>query len=126
MEKYARTHREFSPPCLAAVYILASKWWHYDRELSSQTKPDIDALERRARASLQSVIHRPKLSTIQAGLLLLQYRWSGNGAWALSAQMVAVAQELGIDSNCATWTIPTWEKSLRRRLGWAIYVMDKW
>lgn len=126
MEKYARTHREFSPPCLAAVYILASKWWHYDRELSSQSKPDIDALERIARASLQSVIHRPKLSTIQGGLLLLQCRWSGNGAWALSAQMVAVAQELGIDVSCANWTIPAWEKSLRRRLGSAIYVMDKW
>ncbi|KAI9150782.1 Fungal specific transcription factor [Paramyrothecium foliicola] len=126
MEKYARTHREFSAPCLAGVYMLASKWWHYDRELSSQKKTDVRALERIARASLQSVIHRPKLSTIQGGLLLLQYQWSDDGAWALSAQMVAVAQELGIDTNCAKWTIPAWEKGLRRRLGWAIYMMDKW
>ncbi|KFA63721.1 hypothetical protein S40285_07116 [Stachybotrys chlorohalonatus IBT 40285] len=126
MEKHARNHREFSSPCLAGVYMLASKWWHYDRELSSQKKPDIDALERLARASLQSVIDRPKLSTIQGGLLLLQHRWSDDGGWALSAQMVAVAQELGIDSNCAGWAVPAWEKGLRKRLGWAIFMMDKW
>ncbi|KAI6784126.1 Fungal specific transcription factor [Emericellopsis cladophorae] len=126
MEKYARTHREFSSPCLAGVYMLAAKWWHHDRELSAQKKPDIDGLERIARTSLQSVIDRPKLSTLQGGLLLLQHGWSHEGAWALSAQMVAVAQDLGIDSSCAGWTIPTWESGLRRRLGWAIYMMDKW
>ena len=126
MEKYARTHQEFSAPCLAGVYMLASKWWHYDRELSSLKKPDIDGLENIACTSLQSVIHRPKLSTIQGGLLLMQYQWSSDGAWTLSAQMVAVAQELGLDVNCASWTIPTWEKGLRKRLGWAVYMMDKW
>ena len=106
--------------------MLAAKWWHHDRELSAQKKPDIDVLERIARTSLQSVIDRPKLSTLQGGLLLLQHGWSDEGAWALSAQMVAVAQDLGIDSDCAGWTIPTWESGLRRRLGWAIYMMDKW
>jgi hypothetical protein len=106
--------------------MLASKWWHYDRELSSQQKPDVEALEHVARTSLQGVIDRPKLSTIQGGLLLLQFQGSGNGSWALSSQMVAVAQELGLDSNCADWAIPAWEKGLRTRLGWAIFMMDKW
>jgi hypothetical protein len=106
--------------------MLASKWWQYDQVLSSQKKPDIAALERIARTSLQSVIDRPKLSTIQGGLLLQQYRASGDGAWALSCQMVAVAQELGLDTSCAEWTIPTWEKDLRRRMGWAVFMVDKW
>lgn len=127
MEKYARTHREFAPPCLAGVYMLASKWWHYDRELTSHKKPDIGALERIARSSLQGVTNRPKLSTLQGGLLLLQFHGSGDdGAWALSSQLVAVAQDLGIDSDCSGWTIPVWEKDLRTRLSWAIFMMDKW
>ena len=126
MEKYTRTYREFSPPCLAGVYMLASRWWHYDRELSSKEQPDTEALEKVARTSLQNVIDRPKLSTVQGGLLLLQFRGSSNGAWALSSQLVAVAQELGLDATCADWAIPAWEKGLRTRLGWTIFMMDKW
>lgn len=106
--------------------MLASRWWHYDRELSSKQRADTDALEKVARTSLQSVIDRPKLSTVQGGLLLLQFRGSSNGAWALSAQLVAVAQELGLDATCADWAIPAWEKGLRSRLGWTIFMMDKW
>ena len=106
--------------------MLASRWWHYDRELSSRERTDTSALEKVARVSLQSVIDRPKLSTIQGGLLLLQFRGSVNGAWALSAQLVAVAQELGLDATCADWAIPPWEKGLRSRLGWTVYMVDKW
>ncbi len=39
-EKYARSYKEFSPPLLAAVYLLAMDWWEYDRELSLHEKPD--------------------------------------------------------------------------------------
>lgn len=126
LEKYERTYREFSPPCLAGIYILAWHWWNYDRELSSQPKPDVMALERLARLSLQNVIHCPKLSTLQGGLLILQHRPTGEGSWATSCQMVAIAQELGVHLNCDAWRIPQWEKSLRRRLGRSIYVLDKW
>lgn len=126
LEKYERTHREFSPPCLAGIYMLAIHWWNYERELSSRTRPDVDALERLAKQALQGVIHRPKLSTLQGGLLILQHRPTGQGTWALSCQMLAVAQELGIHLDCDAWRIPPWEKSLRRRLGWALYMLDKW
>ncbi|KIW66367.1 hypothetical protein PV04_05703 [Phialophora macrospora] len=126
LEKYERTHREFSPPCLAGIYLLAIHWWNYDPEMSSQPKPDVDALERLAKRTLQDVIHRPKLSTLQGGLLILQHRSVGEGTWALSCQMLAVAQELGVHRNCDAWRIPPWEKRLRRRLGWALYMLDKW
>lgn len=126
-EKYTRTHREFSPPLLAAVYIMALNWWHYDRELSSLKKPDSDALVRLADKSMGDVIYRPKLSTVQAGLLLLQRNEERKGAaWALTAQMVAVGQELGLHIDCTDWKIPQWEKGLRKRLAWALYMQDKW
>ncbi|KAI9731633.1 MAG: Fungal specific transcription factor [Claussenomyces sp. TS43310] len=125
LEKYSRTHREFEPPVLAGVYILALNWWHYDRELSVQKKPDINILARLAKSALQDIIHRPKLSTLQAGLLLLQLRSAWEGPWGLSVQLVAAAQELGLHLDCRDWRIPTWEKGLRRRLAWSIYMLDK-
>ncbi|KAG7291082.1 hypothetical protein NEMBOFW57_001092 [Staphylotrichum longicolle] len=66
LEKYERTHREFTPPLLAAVYILTLNWWCYSAELSFLPKPDERRLEEIALKTMGDVVHRPKLSTIQA------------------------------------------------------------
>ncbi|KAF8244921.1 hypothetical protein K440DRAFT_479871, partial [Wilcoxina mikolae CBS 423.85] len=127
LEKYARTHREFSPPLLAAVYILALHWWSYDVELSPLPKPDVSALEKLAMKTMYDVMHRPKLSTVQAGLLLLQRNEEMKGSsWAFTAQLVAVGQELGLHLDCTNWKIPRWEKGLRKRLAWGLFMQDKW
>ncbi|OIW33637.1 hypothetical protein CONLIGDRAFT_186369 [Coniochaeta ligniaria NRRL 30616] len=125
LEKYARTHREFSPPLLAAVYILALNWWSYaPSNLSLLPRPDRRRLEDLAFKAMADVVHRPKLSTIQAGLLLLQ-RPEGD-TWALTTQIVGLAQDLGLHRDCSEWRVPGWEKGLRKRLAWAVYVQDKW
>lgn len=124
LEKYARTHREFTPPILAAVYILALNWWSYSPELVNLQKPDIQKLEKLAPQMMSVVLNRPKLSTVQAGLLLLQ-RPDGD-SWALTGQLVAVAQNLGLHLDCSRWRIPEWERSLRKRLAWALFAQDKW
>ncbi|KAK3346945.1 fungal-specific transcription factor domain-containing protein [Lasiosphaeria hispida] len=124
LEKYARSYKEFSPPLLAAVYLLAMDWWEYDSGLSLHAKPDAEALLRTAMKALTGVIHRPKLSSVQAGLLLLQ-RSSGD-SWVLTTQVVAIGEELGLHLDCTSWNIPEWEKGLRRRLAWAIFMQDKW
>ncbi|KAF4504877.1 hypothetical protein G6O67_008274 [Ophiocordyceps sinensis] len=124
LEKYGRSHREFSPPILAAVYILAINWWEQCEALSRLPRPDVRELERLIRSTLQDAMNRPKLSTIQAGLLLSQ-RPEGD-QWAPTAQLVAVGQELGLHLDCSGWKIPPWEKGLRRRLAWALYMQDKW
>lgn len=69
-------------------------------------------------------VHRPKLSTVKAGLLLLQR--SSSASWPLTAQMVAVGQDLGLHRDCSKWDIPEWETGLRKRLGWALFMQDKW
>ena len=124
LEKYERTHREFSPVLLAAVYILATNYWSYSPELSGSPSPDIKSLESLALKCLKYAIHRPKISTVEAGLLLLQ-RFSEK-SWALTAQMVAVGQDLGLHRDCSGWDIPGWEKGLRKRLAWALFMQDKW
>ncbi|KAK4171846.1 fungal-specific transcription factor domain-containing protein [Triangularia setosa] len=124
LEKYERSHREFSPPLLAAVYILAINWWEHEEELAVLPKPNVRELERLVRTTLADAMYRPKLSTIQAGLLLSQ-RPEGD-QWAPTAQLVAVGQELGLHLDCTNWKIPPWERGLRKRLAWALYLQDKW
>ncbi|CAO2647811.1 Nn.00g087330.m01.CDS01 [Neocucurbitaria sp. VM-36] len=124
LEKYERTHREFSPPLLAAVYLLALNWWSYSTELALLPKPDVSRLEFLALKSMSNIIHRPKLSTIQAGLLLLQ--GPEGDSWALTTQLVGLGQDLGLHLDCTTWRIPSWERGLRKRLAWAIFMQDKW
>lgn len=124
IEKYARSHREFSAPLLAAVYLLALHYWSYSDELSSHQKPDALKLEHLAKNTLRDAIHRPKLSTVQAGLLLLQHTEVDSAE--LTPQLVGVGFALGLHLDATAWNIPCWEKGLRNRLGWALYMQDKW
>ena len=124
LEKYDRTYREFTPPVLAAVYILALNWWSYSPDLVNLPKPDVQKLEKLVPKFMSDVLNRPKLSTVQAGLLLLQ-RPDGD-SWALTGQLVAVAQNLGMHLDCSRWRIPEWERSLRKRLAWALFMQDRW
>ncbi|RPB27071.1 hypothetical protein L211DRAFT_766096, partial [Terfezia boudieri ATCC MYA-4762] len=130
LEKYQRSHQEFAPCLLSAVYLIALNWLKYDPELSRtpHPHPDIDKLERLANRCMSDVISHPKLSTIQAGLLMLQRLGpaASSRSWALTAQLVAVGQELGLHLDCMEWRIPGWEKGLRKRLAWALFMQDKW
>ncbi|EDO01581.1 hypothetical protein SS1G_04056 [Sclerotinia sclerotiorum 1980 UF-70] len=107
-EKYNRSYREFSPPLLAAVYILAINWWDHSEELAHLPRPDLKELERLARVTLADAMNRPKLSTVQAGLLLSQA--PEGDQWAPTAQLVAISQELGLHLDCSNWKIPLWER----------------
>lgn len=125
LEKYARSHREFIPSLLAAVYILALSWWDYAPDLSDEVKPNVDELEKIAFHSLKSSASRPKLSTVQAGLLLLQSP-KRTSVWQMTCQLVAIGQDLGLHRDCSTWHIPQWERGLRKRLAWALYMQSTW
>lgn len=123
LEKYARSYREFSSPLLAAVYLLSVHYWLYDDTLSNHPKPDVQKLSRLAKRTLADTIHRPKLSTVQAGLLLLQY--TEDDPSELTPQLVNVGYSLGLHLDPSDWSIPDWEKGLRNRLGWSLYLQDK-
>lgn len=131
LEKYARSHREFAPPLLAAVYLLASGYWSYDEKLAKSRRIDTAALQNLAFSALQNTMRRPKLSTIQAGLLLSQWQKAFMGSPyeqrdRLTVQLVNLSHGLGLHLDCSYWDIPDWEIGLRRRIGWALYMQDKW
>ncbi|KAF2480407.1 fungal-specific transcription factor domain-containing protein, partial [Neohortaea acidophila] len=132
LEKYARSYREFSPPLLAAVYLAACGYWRYSEHLIDYERPDLTKLRHLAFASFRATVMRPKLSTVQAGLLLAQYEATDKHGWIngqqskLAHQLVDLAYTLGLHLDARHWEIPDWEIGLRRRIGWAVYMQDKW
>ncbi|PNS18013.1 Cutinase transcription factor 1 alpha [Sphaceloma murrayae] len=124
LDRHRHGDRQFSSALLAAMYILALRWWDQDSVLAQQSIPSVQALEVVAMRSLTVAMQRPKLSSLQAGLLILQRHHSN--AWPLTVQLVALSQDLGLHLDCADWTIPLWERKLRKRLAWAMYMQDKW
>ncbi|KAF2088319.1 hypothetical protein K490DRAFT_11100, partial [Saccharata proteae CBS 121410] len=124
LQRHRDGDRQISPPLLAGIYILALNWWSYDPSLASLPKPDPGKLEVIASKWLSNAMERPKLSTIQAGLLLLQR--PDSDSWSLTTQLVAIGQELGLHLDCSNWSIPLWERGLRKRIAWSLYMQDKW
>ncbi|EXJ78859.1 hypothetical protein A1O1_09261 [Capronia coronata CBS 617.96] len=129
IEKYNRTYREINPHLLAAVYALAVRWWSYDAGLLLEKKVDEAALVKIALQSVQDAVHRPRLNTIQAGLLLLQrhrdpFFADNSWMWSFTSSLIGLGQHLGLHLDCSDWAIPEWEKGLRRRLAWALFTQD--
>lgn len=132
LEKYARSYHEFSPPLLAAVYLLASAYWDYSETLTLKSKPELRPLKKLALDSLQNSMERAKLSTIQACLLISQCNAtepsyiSGETDLSMTSQLIHLAHRLGLHLDAGDWDIPEWEIGLRRRLSWACFIQDKW
>lgn len=124
LDLYRRGDRNFHSALLAGMYLLALQWWSQDPLLAQHPKPSTYRLEELAARSLALSMQKPKLSALQAGLLLLQRRQATD--WGLTVQLIALAQDLGLHLDCSEWSIPLWERRLRKRLGWALYMQDKW
>ncbi|EMC95191.1 hypothetical protein BAUCODRAFT_42261, partial [Baudoinia panamericana UAMH 10762] len=124
LDRHRHGDKQFNPPLLAAMYLLALSWWEQDPELAKHTKPDVARLEYIAVTALTVAMQRPKISAVQAGLLLLQRAKSST--WTLTVQLVALGQDIGLHLDCSSWSIPVWERRLRKRLAWALYMQDKW
>jgi hypothetical protein len=124
LDRHRHGDKQFNPPLLAAMYLLALQWWDREPSLAQQQKPDMGRLEYIAVTSLTIAMQRPKISAVQAGLLLLQRAKSST--WTLTVQLVALGQDIGLHLDCSDWSIPLWERRLRKRLAWALYMQDKW
>ncbi|KAH8800602.1 transcriptional activator protein DAL81 [Xylogone sp. PMI_703] len=124
LEKHRRNYRELMPTCLAAVYILALHWWSYSPNLVRFKKPNVQELEALFPRLMADIYRRPKASDLQAGLLFSQ-RPDGS-SWMMMGGLMAMSQICGLHIDSTDWRIPEWEKALRKRLAWAVFIQDKW
>ncbi|KAH6889726.1 fungal-specific transcription factor domain-containing protein [Thelonectria olida] len=129
---YSQSYRSVPAALLGAVYLSAMRWWTYDPELSIRTPPDVVQLRSWLRTALPSSYHRPKLCSIQACLLLLQCQPEDplnpdhTFQWGLTCQALAIGQCIGLHLDASNWTIPQWERNVRKRLSWALFMQDRW
>lgn len=108
------------PALLATIFALAATLLP-----NPLVHPDnVEKLEEIGFRSFGLALSRATLSTIQAGILLMQR--PNVDLKTLNTQLVGIAYELGLHLDCATWSISKAERMLRRRLGWALYMQDKW
>lgn len=124
LEKYGRNYHELTATCLAAVYILALHWWSYQPNLVRLKKPNVQELEELFPKLIADIYRRPKASDLQAGLIFLQ-RPDGS-SWVMMGELMAMAQTCGLHIDSSDWEIPEWERALRKRLAWAVFIQDKW
>lgn len=122
---------------LAAIYASALPFKIHDPELvvfGAYDESLCDRLWRIVYELILEEIHTPHLSVLQACLLYLQQLPTGSQSaladspfqWSFLGSTVALAASLGLHLEPRPWGIPVWEKRLRRRLWWAVYLEDKW
>jgi hypothetical protein len=115
-----------------AIYGLACAFWTQDPLLKDTSPISQHELFEHAHAALNRELDSPKLSTLQACLLILHEQPDLSGTtespriWMLACQATACAQALGLHQDPSLWSLPMWEKRIRKRLWWATYICDIW
>ena len=119
----SRQRSSLDPALLCSMYTVAASSATHGLE-NGRPPIDIARLEEIAFNLLENSFVNPTLSTIQAGLLLMQR--SNIDSKILNTQLVAAAFELGLHLDCSCWTMSALERGLRKRLAWALYMEDQW
>ncbi|KAI8991577.1 fungal-specific transcription factor domain-containing protein, partial [Mycotypha africana] len=120
-----------SPLLLNAVYALASRVSSDERVRSDPSSPDTagDIFFERARCLLDDYYDTPKISTVQALLLMTSHQMGtmkSPRAWLYSGMAFRMAQDLGLNRNCDNWSnITPEERERRKRVFWCCYMVDR-
>ncbi|CCH59909.1 hypothetical protein TBLA_0C00940 [Henningerozyma blattae CBS 6284] len=129
LQQYKRSQFEISPPLLAIIYSLAIRWAYFDPKSNELTLSKCMELAKELQDMAISLFWKSidisNISLIQAGLLILQAK-EDKGKWTLCSSIVSIAENMGLGMDCSDWKIPKWEKNLRIRLAWALWMQEKW
>lgn len=112
------------PGLLAAMYTVAASSPIANFPSAAQLDIDLGQLEEIAFRWFENSLQKPTLATIQTGILLMQR--PSVDTKTLNSQLVGAAYELGLNLDCTPWALTNIERSLRKRLAWALYMQDKW
>ncbi|KAF6823969.1 hypothetical protein CPLU01_11106 [Colletotrichum plurivorum] len=132
LRQYAADKTKLPASLRGAVYALASVFWKSEPSLKGPFPFAQHELAVLATDSLQRELDAPNLAKLQAGLLLLHVKPNDVDSiehprtWTSTAQAVAAAQMIGLHQDAEKWSVPGWEKRLRRKLWWAAYIADTW
>ncbi|KAI7852440.1 fungal-specific transcription factor domain-containing protein [Circinella umbellata] len=119
-----------SPLLLNAIYAIASRVSPDLRVRSDPNSPDTagDIFFERAKLLLDDYYDTPKISTVQALLLMACHQHGAMNsprAWLYSGLAFRMAQDLGLHRNCDHWNIPPDERERRKRVFWCCFIVDR-
>ncbi|KAI8890052.1 hypothetical protein K501DRAFT_169852 [Backusella circina FSU 941] len=119
-----------SPLLLNAIYALASRISPDIRVRSDPASPDTagDVFFERAKRLLDGYYDTPKISTVQALLLMSSHQMGvmkAARAWLYSGMAFRMAQDLGLNRNCDHWNISPERRERRKRVFWCCFVVDR-
>jgi NCS1 family nucleobase:cation symporter-1 len=133
LRRYVDDRRQMPASLRGAVYALACLFWDREPSLPGSRAPyEQHELADLALTSLQRELDSPNLDKMQASLLLLHLKPNDVDSvehprtWTQTAQAVACAQMIGLHQDPDQWSIPSWEKKLRKKLWWATFAADVW
>ncbi|KAF8979887.1 Transcriptional activator of fatty acid utilization [Entomortierella lignicola] len=134
MRQYRNPDPEKQPPMvlLNAMFSMASRFSNHPEIVGHGHDPEGfgDEYFARAKRIVDLEYELPRQSSIQALLLMVAYRFtsakSGGRVWVMLGMATRMAQDLGMHRNSARWHLPPMETEIRKRIWWALYVMDRW
>jgi hypothetical protein len=97
-------------------------------------KPSVSEIWRIVYRLIMEEIHTPRLSVMQAAILYLHKPQKDDQSyavadtpftWSFMGLAIGLAHSLGLQLECGMMGLPAWEKRLRKRLWWALYIKDK-
>ncbi|KAI8143193.1 fungal-specific transcription factor domain-containing protein [Fennellomyces sp. T-0311] len=89
-------------------------------------------LREKANRILEIVYKRSQISTVQTLILLSMFVSMSSDddddtvQWYITGTAIRMAQDLGLHRSSTRWLLPESEIELRRRIWYAVYIMDKW
>lgn len=126
----SRPDKPVSPLLLNAIYAIASRMSCNVKVRSDPSSPDTagDIFYERAKCLLEDYYDAPRISTVQALLLLASHQMGAMKpakAWIYGGMAFRMAQDLGLNRNCDHWNISPDERERRKRVFWCCYIMDR-
>jgi hypothetical protein len=120
---------------LAAIYSITQPFTLFDDYLSIElaySPPSPQTLTNVAWRSLNDDLSEPTIASLQTALILL-LQPNNNPLllesplrWSLVGLTVSMAQTLGLHLDPSSWDLPPDEIETRKKLGWLVWVLDKW
>ncbi|KAG0343399.1 hypothetical protein BG005_002434, partial [Podila minutissima] len=132
MRQYRNSDPSKRPPAvlLHAMFAIASRFSTNPEITGRDPEAFGDEYFDRAKRLVDLEYELPRQSSIQALLLMVNYRFtsakSGGRVWVMLGMAIRMAQDLGMHRSSARWHLPPLETEIRKRLWWACYVMDRW
>ncbi|KAF2855800.1 hypothetical protein T440DRAFT_414603 [Plenodomus tracheiphilus IPT5] len=127
-EMWQKNKESISSTLLCDIYANALQFWSCSDKLRKYARPDVHFIWNQSVAALQDDFMAPTISTIHSALLDLIGRpvIQVNGNIVNTGRIVTLAQSLGLHRNPCSWTITSYEKSVRIRLWWGVLIHDYW